>query len=61
MSVEYELPIECLMSSDFDNLFIAGRNVSADFSAQAALRVQTSCFSMGEAVAKHVAKLIKSN
>ena len=57
-SVEYELPIECLISSDFDNLFMAGRNISADFSAQAALRVQTSCFSMGEAVAKHVASIL---
>ena len=56
----YELPFECLEASDYDNLFIAGRNVSSDFSAQAALRVQTSCFSMGEAVARHVRKLIKN-
>ena len=60
-SVEYELPIECLISSDFDNLFMAGRNISADFSAQAALRVQTSCFSMGEAVAKHIASILIKN
>ncbi len=59
-TVDYELPIECLMACDYDNLFIAGRNVSADFEAQAALRIQTSCFSMGEAVAKHIAK-IKAN
>lgn len=58
-TVDYELPFECLIASDFDNLFIAGRNVSADFSAQAALRIQTSCFSMGEAVAKHISKLVK--
>lgn len=50
----YQLPIESLIARDFDNLFIAGRNVSADFEAQAALRIQTSCFSMGEAVAKYV-------
>ena len=58
-SVDYELPIECLMSSDYDNLFIAGRNVSADFSAQAALRIQTSCFSMGEAVAKYTSEIME--
>lgn len=57
-SSDYELPIECLMASDFENLFIAGRNVSADFSAQAALRVQTSCFSMGEAAARHIKSLL---
>ena len=56
--VDYELPFECLMASGFDNLFLAGRNISSDFSSQAALRIQTSCFSMGEAVAKHVAKLL---
>lgn len=55
----YELPLEALCASDYCNLFIAGRNLSADFEAQAALRIQTSCFSMGEAVAKHIAKLIQ--
>ena len=53
---EYQLPIESLMSADFDNLFAAGRNISADFNAQAALRVQSCCFSMGEAVARYVAE-----
>lgn len=57
-TVDYELPLQSLIASDYDNLFIAGRNVSADFSAQAALRIQTSCFSMGEAVAKHIRSLI---
>lgn len=55
-TVEYQLPIESLMSADYDNLFAAGRNISADFKAQAALRVQSSCFSMGEAVARFIAK-----
>jgi len=53
---EYQFPIESLMSADFDNLFAAGRNISADFKAQGALRVQASCFSMGEAVARYVAE-----
>lgn len=55
----YQLPIESLMSVDFDNLFVAGRCVSADFKAQSALRVQQSCFSMGEGVAKYIARIIK--
>ena len=54
---DYELPIESLMSADIDNLYVAGRCLSADYMSQGALRVQASCFSMGEAVAKH----IKSN
>ncbi|MBR1620017.1 FAD-dependent oxidoreductase [bacterium] len=54
MTGEYQLPIESLMSADYDNLFIAGRGLSADEMAQGALRVQSSCFSMGEAVAKYI-------
>jgi len=57
--VDYQLPIESLISNDFDNLFVAGRCLSADFCAQAALRIQPSCFSMGEGVAKHIAAKIK--
>jgi len=40
---EHQLPIEALMSKDYDNLFVAGRCLSADFKAQGALRVQASC------------------
>ena len=53
---EYQLPIESLMSSDYDNLFVAGRGVSADEMAQGALRVQANCFSMGEAIANYIHK-----
>ncbi len=51
---DYQLPLESLMSDDIDNLFVAGRCISADFMAQGALRVQASCFSMGEGVAKYI-------
>lgn len=54
---EYQLPVESLISADFDNLFVVGRCLSADFYAQAALRIQPSCFSMGEGVAKYIANL----
>lgn len=56
---DYYLPIESLISVNYENLFVAGRCLSADFEAQAALRIQPSCFSMGEGVAKHIANLIK--
>ncbi len=51
---EYQLPIESLMSADFDNLFVVGRCISADYMSQGALRVQSNCFAMGEAVAKYI-------
>lgn len=59
LNQDYQLPAESLISADYDNLFVAGRCLSADFKAQAALRIQPSCFSMGEGVAKHIADLIK--
>ena len=55
---DYQLPLESLMSADIDNLFVAGRCLSADFLAQGALRVQGSCFSMGEGVAKYISTLL---
>ena len=55
---DYTLPIESLMSADIDNLFVAGRCISAGFMAQGALRVQASCFSMGEGIAKYIASLL---
>ncbi len=57
----YQLPIESLMSADVENLFVVGRCLSADFKAQAALRVQQSCFSMGEGVAKYINALVDRN
>ena len=50
----YYLPIEALISEEYDNLYAVGRIVSADFESQAALRTQQSCFSMGEAAAKDI-------
>ena len=55
---KYYLPIESLMSADYKNLFTAGRNVGAEFEAQAALRIQKSCLSMGEGVAKFIKNAI---
>ena len=57
---EYQLPLESLMSADYDNLFVAGRCLSADYMSQGALRVQSSCFSMGEGVAKYIRSLIQA-
>lgn len=50
----YYLPIEALISEKYDNLFVIGKCFSGTFKAQAALRTQVSCFSMGESVAKWI-------
>ena len=54
----YTLPIESLKSKNYNNLYVAGKILGCDFKAQAALRVQSSCMSMGEAVAKDIHKNI---
>ena len=56
---EYQLPIESLIVKD--NLFVIGRCISADFEAQAALRIIPSCFSMGEGLAKYLASISTQN
>ena len=57
----YDFPLESLISASYNNLFNIGKAIGADFKSQAALRVQKSCFSMGEAVAKHIRGLIDNN
>lgn len=53
---EYQLPLESLIVKDYSNLYVIGRCISADFKAQAALRIIPSCFSMGEGLAKYLSK-----
>lgn len=53
---DYTLPIESLMSKNYKNLYIVGKILGCDFKSQAALRVQSSCMSMGEAVGKDIFK-----
>lgn len=52
----YSIPLESLIVDGFSNLFVIGRCLSADFYAQAAVRIQPTCFSMGEGVAKFISK-----
>ena len=56
---EYQLPLESLIVNE--NLFVIGRCISADFEAQAALRIIPSCFSMGEGLARHLAQIKHQN
>jgi hypothetical protein len=45
----YGIPWGCLVVAGFDNLLVAGRNLSAEHAAQASARVAGPCFAMGEA------------
>ena len=54
VDIEYQLPVEALLSTDIENLAVVGRCLSADFLAQGALRIIPSCMSMGEGLAKYL-------
>ena len=45
----YYIPLSCLISCDVKNLLTAGKSLSADKYAFAAVRVMPPCFAMGEA------------
>ena len=45
----YEIPFRALVTNEISNLLVAGRCISTDFPAQAAVRIQPTCMSMGEA------------
>ena len=56
----FEIPIECMKVKGFENLFCAGKIISATFLAQAALRIIPNCLSMGDSLGKHIACCVKN-
>ena len=48
----YEIPMRCLVSNDFFNLFAAGRCISVSSRALASTRVTGTCLALGEASAE---------
>lgn len=55
----YYIPLSCLISKDIDNLLTAGKSLSADRFAFAAVRVMPPCMAMGEAVGICAALAVK--
>lgn len=45
----YHIPMECLMAERTENLFLAGRCISATFEANASCRISMTCMSTGHA------------
>ena len=59
--VRGEIPFRALVTNEISNLVVVGRCISADFPAQAAVRIQPSCMSMGEAAGIASAFALKNN
>ncbi len=55
----YDVPMEALMSRDFENLYMAGRCISGDFYAHGSYRVSGNTFVMGESLGRYLAKRLK--
>lgn len=45
----YDIPYRCLIPQGVDNLLIAGRPISADHVAHSSLRIQPTCYALGQA------------
>lgn len=56
----HEIPYRSLVAKGFDNLWVAGRCLSADFVAQSAVRIQPVCRSMGQAAGSAAALCARS-
>jgi FAD dependent oxidoreductase len=52
----YDIPLRCLQARDLDNLFVAGRCMSATHEALGSARVIGSCLATGEAVGQAAAR-----
>jgi hypothetical protein len=57
----YLIPYRCLYSRNIDNLFMAGRNVSATRIALSSLRVQATTGMMGEVIGLAASICVKNN
>lgn len=55
------IPLRSLHSKNFENLFFAGRNISATHAAFSSCRVIATCAMMGQAVGTAVALMVKNN
>lgn len=57
----YEIPYRSLVTNEFSNLLVVGRCISTNFSAQASVRIQPTCMSMGEAAGIAAVYGLKNN
>ena len=56
----YDIPLRCCVSADRDNLFFAGRNLSATHLAFASTRVMATCAAVGQGVGTAAALALRA-
>ncbi len=60
LTMPYEIPIECAMANEFDNLFVSSKAASFTHIAASSVRLSRTMISMGEGVGEYIAEKIKS-
>lgn len=61
LDVPYEIPVECAMTKEFDNLFVACRGASFTHIASTSVRLIRTMLSMGEGVGEYISERIKTH
>lgn len=56
----YEIPLECTMTNEFDNLFVACRGASFTHLASSSARLSRTILSMGEGLGEYLAEKTKT-
>lgn len=57
----YDIPYRCMLTAELDNLLVAGRAISATHVAMSSMRVQPTCFALGQAAGIAAAVAIEQN
>lgn len=60
VEMSYEIPLECAMTNEFQNLFVACRGASFTHIAASSVRLSRTMLSMGEGVGEYIAEQLES-
>lgn len=58
LELPYEIPLECTMTNEYDNLFVACRGASFSHIALATVRLTRTMLSLGEGVGEYISELL---
>lgn len=57
----YDIPYRCMLPADVEGLIVAGRSISATHVAMSSMRVQATCYALGQAAGVAAALAIESD
>ena len=60
LEIPYEIPIECTMTKEYENLMVASRGASFSHIASSSVRLSRTILSLGESVGEYISKKIKN-